>query len=690
MSVGVATPSMTATTDILGGSPFKPRDAAAAVPASPSSRNVPSANDRLMELRWSNSRSPSKLPSLSDIAARLNVDKDHANEDGVPLSPTKSSSAEGRPRLDLTGRLLPTTNPSSPSKDAARPTNAILAPSSPSKLNSTALGATDGAPLASGSSSPTKRLGPSGLPSLDEIRERMAKKGLTADTTSTNGKENSQLPSPSPSFSLLKFGSGPFEGETRKKRASPPPAIFIPGKEALQTSNNSVIKDESIMRLGTSTLHLGKPASPSRTNSSEPPKVERTILRPGTGSLPPTPSSAVSNFAMSVTSPQPKTHPLQHMWSLYFDSKTFNPSAAVTTPKSSTFPPSEGAQDAATSEPPATPTVSSASWEANLKCLGAYRTVEAFFGTFKTLRRPSQLDKSSNYHIFKDGIKPMWEDPCNADGGKWTLTFRQSNPGLTDRSWMWLVLALVGEELDDNDEVTGAVCSLRPRGDRISVWLRSKNKVDRVNQIGRKVLQLLELENEPGVTLEFGSNTGAPLEGPSKFISVQNPVTPGATFAGSSAAQRRQTFQGSVQIKGALASPNGIFQQPLRSPQPLPNGGLQQQQQQAGPAVPRLSPDRSPERRGTHPLPRNPSPGSLGSSLGVQLGSSMGGVPGFDQQQQQQQQQRGMSPGGGRFGPPLSVAGAGAMPRSPLVRTPSSLIPNPNLPMKVQAERMAT
>ena len=49
----------------------------------------------------------------------------------------------------------------------------------------------------------------------------------------------------------------------------------------------------------------------------------------------------------------------------------------------------------------------------------------------------------------------MWEDPANANGGKWVLTMK-SNPMLLDRCWSWLAMALVGEELDEKDEVCGA------------------------------------------------------------------------------------------------------------------------------------------------------------------------------------------------------------------------------------------
>ncbi|PWZ03811.1 translation initiation factor eIF4e, partial [Testicularia cyperi] len=205
------------------------------------------------------------------------------------------------------------------------------------------------------------------------------------------------------------------------------------------------------------------------------------------------------------------TYPLQHKWTLFYDTKPGAPGTpGFNAPASPLCPP--------------TPTTvsSGASWEANLRTIGTYDTVETFLKVFSTLHRPSQLDRNSNYHLFKDGIKPMWEDPSNANGGKWSLTFRIKNPALLDRSWMWLVLGLIGEEMDEDDHVTGAVCSLKPRGDRITLWVRNKDDHETVNRLGKKLLSLLEIENEPGISLEFSFHTsGQPVDQPDRYMSVQ-------------------------------------------------------------------------------------------------------------------------------------------------------------------------
>ena len=145
------------------------------------------------------------------------------------------------------------------------------------------------------------------------------------------------------------------------------------------------------------------------------------------------------------------------------------------------------------------------SYEAGLTVIGEFDTVESFCRYFNWLKPPSKLEKNSNYHLFKTGIKPMWEDDANANGGKWVLTMK-NNPTLLDRSWSWLAMALVGEELEDGDEICGAVVSLRTKVDRIQVWTRSKDDVERLNGIGKRLVKLLDVSEADGIGLEFQVN----------------------------------------------------------------------------------------------------------------------------------------------------------------------------------------
>lgn len=42
------------------------------------------------------------------------------------------------------------------------------------------------------------------------------------------------------------------------------------------------------------------------------------------------------------------------------------------------------------------------------------------------LARPSELPPTTDLHLFKSGIRPMWEDPANTRGGKWVCILQST------------------------------------------------------------------------------------------------------------------------------------------------------------------------------------------------------------------------------------------------------------------------
>ena len=189
--------------------------------------------------------------------------------------------------------------------------------------------------------------------------------------------------------------------------------------------------------------------------------------------------------------PQPPHTPQQQQQQQH--QGTASPGLGVV-PETYTFPPLD----------PAAPHVApdTDEYEAGLTVIGEFDTVESFCRYFNWLKPPSKLERNSNYHLFKTGIKPMWEDEANANGGKWVLTMK-NNPQLLDRCWSWLAMALVGEDLDEGDEICGAVVSLRSKVDRIQLWTRSKEDVEKINGIARKMVKLLDISEADGIGLEF-------------------------------------------------------------------------------------------------------------------------------------------------------------------------------------------
>jgi hypothetical protein len=98
-------------------------------------------------------------------------------------------------------------------------------------------------------------------------------------------------------------------------------------------------------------------------------------------------------------------------------------------------------------------------------------TVETFWETIDDCPKPSDVFSHRNnnrvvkskvngkhleaFGLFKKGIKPEWEDALNLKGGHWEC--REDFPlEVLDRLWYELVLAMVGEVLEEGRDLVGA------------------------------------------------------------------------------------------------------------------------------------------------------------------------------------------------------------------------------------------
>lgn len=134
-----------------------------------------------------------------------------------------------------------------------------------------------------------------------------------------------------------------------------------------------------------------------------------------------------------------------------------------------------------------------------LKPVGKFGSVEQFWSLYSHLIRPGELSncpdiqlrrQAYSFHIFKMGIKPIWEDPANKQGGMWQIKLRKP---MSSRSWENVVLALLGEQFMVGDEICGAVICVRIHTDLISVWNRTAGETavtTRIRDTFRRVINL--------------------------------------------------------------------------------------------------------------------------------------------------------------------------------------------------------
>ncbi|XP_055300293.1 eukaryotic translation initiation factor 4E type 2 isoform X2 [Sitodiplosis mosellana] len=137
----------------------------------------------------------------------------------------------------------------------------------------------------------------------------------------------------------------------------------------------------------------------------------------------------------------------------------------------------------------------------SLHLIGRCASVEQWWGLYCRLIRPSTLKPYRELHLFKSGIKAMWEDPQNAKGGKWVIRLRKNK---IDRAWENVCMAMLGEQFLVGSEICGVVLSTRFPEDLLSVWNRSaadQNCTNRIRDTLRRILNL-----SPNTPMEYKSH----------------------------------------------------------------------------------------------------------------------------------------------------------------------------------------
>ncbi|KAI0492526.1 hypothetical protein KFK09_026799 [Dendrobium nobile] len=164
--------------------------------------------------------------------------------------------------------------------------------------------------------------------------------------------------------------------------------------------------------------------------------------------------------ASTVTEGNPQStmqkHELEHSWTFWFD----NPSG-------------KSKQE---------------TWGSSIRPIYTFSTVEDFWGLYNNIQPPSKLPVGADFHCFKHGIEPKWEDPVCENGGKWTII---CSSGDIDNWWLYTLLAMIGEQFDHWNEICGAVINVRAKPQKISIWkisIWTKNAFDEAAQDDAKKL----------------------------------------------------------------------------------------------------------------------------------------------------------------------------------------------------------
>lgn len=141
------------------------------------------------------------------------------------------------------------------------------------------------------------------------------------------------------------------------------------------------------------------------------------------------------------------------------------------------------------------------SWEEKLQKIYTFETVEDFWSLFNSVVGPSRLGLQADYYMFKDGVRPSYEE--NPTGGVWTFNLEKGNKKRLEESWLHLVLGMIGETLEDADDILGAVVSIKRGQDRLSLWTKTAENEELQVKIARRVKKSLDLPDDVKMEYKF-------------------------------------------------------------------------------------------------------------------------------------------------------------------------------------------
>ncbi|KAF2434019.1 translation initiation factor eIF4e [Tothia fuscella] len=190
------------------------------------------------------------------------------------------------------------------------------------------------------------------------------------------------------------------------------------------------------------------------------------------------------------------TYPLVHSWTFWHDRQDRKRS-----PEPSTN---------ATSTTTTTPSITTSNdvdegdkkYEDRLVELLELSDVKHFWELFNNFNLKS-LPLRDSVHLFKKGVKPLWEDERNVRGGAWTFRVPKEQAA---EFWKHVCLLAIGENLQEavamdrtafKDDICGASYSVRFTSILITIWNRDADHEDGIKRILDTVLEQVPEEIVP-------------------------------------------------------------------------------------------------------------------------------------------------------------------------------------------------
>ena len=145
-------------------------------------------------------------------------------------------------------------------------------------------------------------------------------------------------------------------------------------------------------------------------------------------------------------------------------------------------------------------TIDTSEYESQVKKISEFDTIEDFWAIYQHIKKPDDCKQGIEIQMFKENIKPMWEDEFNKNGGKLSLKL---NKGYTTIIWEELLLGIIGNILpkEISEGINGIVFSSKKESNILQIWFKDYNK-NYTGELEQCIRDLIQIPNEVPIDIK--------------------------------------------------------------------------------------------------------------------------------------------------------------------------------------------
>ena len=114
-------------------------------------------------------------------------------------------------------------------------------------------------------------------------------------------------------------------------------------------------------------------------------------------------------------------------------------------------------------------------YEESLTKIGSFKNKKDFWKLYQHLKKPKECESGIEYYLFKNNIKPIWEDELNIHGGKFTFLL---NKDLSSLIWEEMIISFCGGIIPYFNDINGICIAVRKTYDVAQIWFNNFENIN--------------------------------------------------------------------------------------------------------------------------------------------------------------------------------------------------------------------